>query len=104
MSEGMFERIRESAKAMQEQLSRIVVEGTAGGGMVKVRMNAAMEVLGVTIDRDAFEPDELDLLQDLLAGAMADAVRRAQHEQQSKMAGMASSMGLDAGSLFGKMG
>ena len=62
--------------SMQEELAKKSVEGTSGGGMVKVVANGKQEVLSVSIDKSVVDPDDLDMLQDLVTAAVNDALRQ----------------------------
>jgi DNA-binding YbaB/EbfC family protein len=57
----------------QEKLKETEVEGSAGGGMVKVRMNGSQEVLGVTINPEVVDPSECEMLEDLIVAAIKGA-------------------------------
>jgi len=83
-------------KRMQEQLATIEVEGQSGAGLVKVTMTCRHDVKRVSID-DSLLKDDKDMLEDLVAAAMNDAVRRAETMIQEKMGGMTAGMGLPAG-------
>ena len=90
------QQMQENRKRMQEELATIEVEGQSGAGMVKVIMTCRHDVKRVTID-DSLMKDDKDMLEDLIAAAMNDAVRRAEATTQEKMCGMAAGMGLPAG-------
>ncbi len=64
------------AKAQQE-LAATAVEGTAGGGAVKVVMNGEQKIAGITISPDVVDPEDVEMLQDLIMAAIADASERA---------------------------
>ena len=98
-----FREIMASAQRIQQELARSEVEGSAGG-MVKVRMNGQLEVLAVSIDPEVLEPVDLEMLQDLVASAVADAIRKAKSLHGQKIAGLAGGLGLDLGSLLGSLG
>ena len=82
----------EVAKA-QEQLKTEVVEATAGGGMVKVKMTGDLELKELTIDPGAIDPDDPDLLQDMVIAAVNEAIRAAQELAASKMNTAAGGLG-----------
>ena len=90
------QQMQENMKRMQEQLATIEVEGQSGAGMVKVVMTCRYDVKRVTID-DSLMKDDKEMLEDLVAAAMNDAVRRVESTTQEKMGGMAAGMGLPAG-------
>lgn len=97
----------EQAQAMQEQLlaaqaaaAETVVEGQAGGGVVKVRVNGGYEFQSVEISPDAVDPDDVEMLQDLVLAALHDAATRLA-ETQSQAMGDVGIDGLDLGGLLG---
>jgi len=73
------------AKA-QEELAATTVEGTAGGGAVRVTMSGEQKITGITITPDVVDPDDVEMLQDLIMAAIADASERA-GELQAKSFG-----------------
>jgi DNA-binding YbaB/EbfC family protein len=90
------QQMQENMKRMQEELATIEVEGQAGAGLVKVTMTCRHDVKRVAIDASLMKDDK-DMLEDLIAAAMNDAVRRAEAATQEKMGGMAAGMGLPPG-------
>jgi hypothetical protein len=86
---AMQERIQQA----QQELAALEVTGESGAGLVTVRMNGRHEVRAVKIDRSLLTED-LEVLEDLVAAACNDAVRRVAARQQEKMAGMAAGLGL----------
>ena len=90
------QQMQENMKKMQEQLATVEVEGQSGAGMVKVLMTCRNDVKRVTIDPSLLSDDK-DMLEDLVAAAMNDAVRKAEALTQEKMGGFTSGMGLPAG-------
>ena len=90
------QQMQENMKKMQEQLALVEVEGQAGGGMVKIVMTCRNDVKRVHIDPSLFGEDK-DMLEDLVAAAMNDAVRRAEATSQEKMSGFTAGMGLPPG-------
>jgi len=90
------QQMQENMKKMQEELATIEVEGQSGAGMVKVTMTCRHDVKRVVIDESLLK-DGKDMLEDLIAAAMNDAVRRAEATTQEKMGGMTAGMGLPPG-------
>ncbi len=82
---------------MQKELAERVVEGTSGGGMVKVQINGAQEVLSVKIDPEVVDPDDVDMLEDLVTTAVAQAARKAKDMSEAEMKKLTGSMGLPPG-------
>lgn len=79
---------------MQEQLKDEVVEASAGGGTVKVVLTGDMQVRSITIDPAAVDPDDVELLQDMTAAAVNEAIRAAQELSQSRMAAITGGLNL----------
>jgi len=79
---------------IQEELAKRVVEGTAGGGMVKVQVNGAREALSVRIDPQAVDPGDIEMLEDLVLAAVKEAMRKADELAKSEMAKITGGMDL----------
>ncbi|MBV8271359.1 YbaB/EbfC family nucleoid-associated protein [Cupriavidus sp. BIS7] len=90
------QQMQENMKKMQEQLAQIEVEGQSGAGLVKVLMTCKNDVKRVTIDPSLLADDK-DLLEDLVAAAFNDAVRKAEATSQEKMGSMTSGLPLPPG-------
>jgi len=90
------QQMQENMQRLQEQLASLEVEGQSGAGMVKVVMTCRHDVKRVTIDPSLLKDDK-DMLEDLLAAAVNDAVRRVEATIQEKMSGMTAGLGLPAG-------
>lgn len=90
------QQMQENMKNMQEQLAKMEIEGQSGAGMVKIVMTCRYDVKRVSID-DSLIGDDKEMLEDLLAAAVNDAVRRVETISQEKMAGFTSGMGLPPG-------
>ena len=81
--------MQENMKKAQEELANIEVTGESGGGMVKLVMTCRHDVKKVTIDPELVgDVDDKDILEDLLAAAVNDAVRKVEKTSQEKMAGL----------------
>ncbi|MEA2978030.1 MAG: nucleoid-associated protein EbfC [Alphaproteobacteria bacterium] len=89
--------LKSKMEAMQAELDRIEVEGTAGGGLVKVKLTAKGEMKGVSIDASVLKPEEKEILEDLLVAAHADARRKAEAVMQEKMQGLTGGLPLPPG-------
>lgn len=82
----------EMAKA-QEQLADEEVEASAGGGMVKVRMSGDLKLKGIEIDPEAVDPEDAEMLADMVMAAVNEAIRSAQELATSKMGGITGGLG-----------
>jgi DNA-binding YbaB/EbfC family protein len=78
----------------QQQLSEETVEGTAGGGMVTVTMTGQMEVSAITISKDVVDPEDVEMLQDLVLSAVKDALERAKTLQQDRLSAVTGGLNL----------
>lgn len=88
--------MQDNIKRVQEELGRIDVEGQSGAGLVKVQMSCKHEVRRVSVDPSLLA-DDRDMLEDLVAAAFNDAVRRAEATTQEKMAAATAGMPLPPG-------
>lgn len=84
----LMKQAQQMQDQMQRQMASIRVEGTAGGGMVKAEMNGNKELLSITIDKEAVDPDDVDMLQDLVKAAVNEAARKVDEEMQGAMGSM----------------
>lgn len=87
--------MQENMKKAQEQLAQVEVEGQSGAGLVKVVMTCAHEVRRVSIDPSVL--DDREMLEDLVAAAVNDAIRRGEEHSKEKMAGFTAGLNLPAG-------
>jgi hypothetical protein len=89
------QQMQENMRKAQEQLALVEVEGQSGAGMVKVVMTCGHQVRRVTIDPSVL--DDKEMLEDLIASATNDAVRRAEEVSKEKMAGFTAGLNLPPG-------
>jgi nucleoid-associated protein EbfC len=90
------QKMQENMKRLQDELAQTEVEGQAGAGMVKVVMTCKNQVRRVSID-PSLVGDDRDMLEDLVAAAVNDAVRRAEETTQQKMSSVTAGMPLPPG-------
>jgi len=90
------QQMQENLKKAQDEIAAMEVEGQAGAGMVKVTMTGRHDVRRVSID-PSLMGDDKDMLEDLIAAAVNDAVRRVETVTQEKMGGLTSGFGLPPG-------
>ena len=91
------QKMQQDMMAAQEQLKNETVEASAGGGMVKVVVSGDLEVKSITIAADAIDPEDPELLQDMVLAAINEGLRSAQELAANKMGGLTG--GLDLGGL-----
>ncbi|MFV9615840.1 MAG: YbaB/EbfC family nucleoid-associated protein [Gammaproteobacteria bacterium] len=90
------QKMQEDMQKAQQEIANMEVEGQAGGGMVKVLMNGRHELRRVNIDESLMQDDK-EMIEDLLAAAVNDAVRKIEQESSSKMSGLTSGLNLPGG-------
>ena len=102
MSKKMLGDIMKQAQKMQEQLAKVqeeaankIVEASAGGGMVTVTANGRQEVLSVKIERDVVNPDDIEMLQDLIVAATNEALKKGRDMLADEMKSMTGGLGLN---------
>lgn len=98
------QKLQAEMQKMQEEAKKKTVEATAGGGMVTVIANGSGEVISIKIEKDVVNPDDIEMLQDLILAAVNEAIRRAQemvNTEMSKLTGGLQIPGLGGlGKLF----
>jgi DNA-binding YbaB/EbfC family protein len=90
-------KIKEEAQRLQERLGEITAEGDAGAGMVKVRVNGRFEVVTCRISEEAMRLNDREMLEDLIAAAVNQAISRVRQQTAEETGKMASALGLPAG-------
>ena len=93
------QRMQDELAKAQEDAKKEIVEATAGGGMVTVKANGAGELVDITIDPRAIDPDDPELLADMVLAAVNEGLRAAQELANEKLG--ATTGGLDLGALGG---
>ena len=97
---GMMKKAQELQGRMQdlqESLGNLMVEGRSGGGLVTVTLSGKGELKGLKIDPSLFKEDDVEVLEDLIVAAHADAKQKAEAEMQARMAEMTSGLPLPPG-------
>ncbi len=89
--------LKSKMEAMQAELDQTMVEGTAGGGLVKVTLSAKGDMKNLKIDPSLIKPDEAEIVEDLIVAAHADARRKAEALMQEKMQSIAGGLPLPPG-------
>ena len=93
--QNMMAQAQKMQQKMQEEIALIRVEGSAGGGMVVVKMDGHKNVTGVKIDPET--AGDVEMLQDLVLAACNDATKKVEEQTQQKMSGMLGGLGLPPG-------
>jgi DNA-binding YbaB/EbfC family protein len=84
----MMSAAKQKYEELQRKLASTIVEGSAGGGSVTIKMNGQKQVLNVTIDPEVIKSGDVEMLQDLVTAAVNAAVRKVDEELQSSMGSM----------------
>ncbi|MBW1616142.1 MAG: YbaB/EbfC family nucleoid-associated protein [Deltaproteobacteria bacterium] len=91
---GMGNMLKEAQKLqskmlkMQEELADEIVEASAGGGMVKVKVNGRQQVMDIVIEKEVVDPEEVEMLQDLVIAAVNDALKKSNDLASEQMKGL----------------
>lgn len=81
----MAQQMQRQMQKIQEELAVAVVEGSAGGGAITVKMNGHRELQSISISPDAIDPDDVEILQDMLMAAFNDAAKKAQEMAEQRL-------------------
>ena len=98
MNRDMMARLQQmQAQALkaQEQLNEQTVDGTAGGGAVSITVTGGMKVQSLKIAPEVVDPNDVEMLEDLVTAALNEALQKVQGLQMQQISGLASQMGLD---------
>ena len=90
-------QLQQKMQQLQAELDQIEVEGTAGGGMVTVRLSAKGDLKGIAADASLYKPEEKEIFEDLIVAAHADARRKAEELMQDKMKSLTGGLPLPPG-------
>jgi len=93
-----MEQFQRDMQAAQDELATLRIEGTAGGGVVKAVANGSGELLELTISPEAVDPNDVEMLQDLVLAAVREALETAKKTQEEKLGGLTG--GLSIPGLF----
>ncbi|MEW6260225.1 MAG: YbaB/EbfC family nucleoid-associated protein [Thermodesulfobacteriota bacterium] len=91
MMKGMGNMLKQAQKMqarilkMQEELAGRTIEGSAGGGMVKAVANGKQQIVSITIEKEVVDPEDIEMLQDLVLAAVNDALAKSQEMVSSEM-------------------
>ncbi len=94
-----FQNMQAKITEMQEKLKDVMVTGSSGGGMVQVAMNGQLAVTKVTIAKEVVDPEDIEMLQDLVLGAVADALAKVKEKLKEEASSVTGGMNLPPGML-----
>lgn len=87
-----MQKMQKNMAKLQEELAQTPVEGSSGGGVVKVTVNGSSEMLKVEIAKDLLDPEEVEMLQDLIVAATNDAISKANKLSEERMSSLTKGM------------
>jgi len=90
----LMKQAQQMQAKLQEAQANLRVEGTAGGELVKVTLNGSKELMGLSIAKDAMDPEDPSMLEDLLMAAFRDATAKADEAMKKQMGGMGAGLGI----------
>ena len=90
----IMKQVQQIQEQLQKQLDELVVEASAGGGMVIVKMNGQKHLVGVQIDREVYASHDLEMLQDLVLAAVNEAARKVDEQLASRVGNLAGGLNL----------
>lgn len=97
------QKLQSEMAKLQEEVKKKTVEATSGGGMVTVVASGAGEIVSIKIERDVVNPDDIEMLQDLIMAAVNEALRRANEMMNSEMAKLTGGLQLPGIGNLGKL-
>ncbi len=90
-----LQQMQQNAMKAQEELYAQVVEGTAGGGAVKIKVTGGLNVESLKIDPEVVDADDIEMLEDLVTAALNEALQKVQGLQTQQLAGLAGQFGIN---------
>jgi DNA-binding YbaB/EbfC family protein len=82
---GKFSELQEKVKQAKQELAKIEVEAEAGGGMVKVKANGQQKILSINLDKDVIDPEDAEMMEDLVVAGVNKALEKAEEAAQEHM-------------------
>jgi len=95
-----FRKMQEKINKLQEELAEKTVEGSAGGGMVVAVVNGKQELVSLKIDKEVVDPDDVEMLQDLVVAAVNQAIKNSQDMANEEMAKLTGGLGINLPGMF----
>lgn len=94
------QKMQKKMEEAQAEAANTVVEAGAGGGMVSVKVNGKQELLEVIIEKDVVNPDDIEMLQDLIIAAVNEGMKKSRQVMQEKLADVTGGLGLNIPGMF----
>jgi nucleoid-associated protein EbfC len=90
----IMKQVQQMQEQLQKQLDELIVEASAGGGMVSVRMNGQKHLVGVTVESEVYAAGDVEMLQDLILAAVNEAARRVDEQLASRVGNLTGGLNL----------
>src|SRR6266404_2946603 len=90
----IMKQVQQIQEQLQRQLDELIVEGSAGGGMVAVKMNGQKNLVAVHVDREVFTSGDLEMLQDLIQAAVNESARKVDEQMASRVGSLAGGLNI----------
>jgi len=94
------QKLQKKMMEAQEEAGNEIVEASAGGGMVNVKVNGKQELLEIKIEKDVVDPEDVEMLEDLVLAAVNEGMKKAQDAMNEKMSALTGGMGLNMPGMF----
>jgi hypothetical protein len=94
------QKMQKKMEEMQAEVAKEVVEASAGGGMITVKVNGNQEVVEINIEKSVVDPEDVEMLQDLIVAAVNEGIKKSQEMVKDKMASITGGMGLNLPGMF----
>ncbi|KAA0258789.1 YbaB/EbfC family nucleoid-associated protein [Deferribacter autotrophicus] len=94
------QKMQKKMMEIQEEVAKEIVEASAGGGMVIARVNGKQELVEIKIEKDVIDPEDVEMLQDLIIAAVNEAIKKSQELMQEKMSQLTGGLGLNFPGIF----
>lgn len=94
------QKMQKKMEEIQAQVAKEVVEASAGGGMVTVKVNGNQELVEITIEKSVVDPEDVEMLQDLIVAAVNEGIKKSQELVKEKMSAITGGMGLNLPGMF----
>ncbi len=94
------QKMQKKMEEAQEEAAAQVLEASSGGGMVTVKVNGKQELLSISIEKDVVNPEDIDMLQDLIVAAVNEGMKKAQNAMQEKLSSITGGLGFNLPGMF----
>lgn len=96
-----FQKMQAQMSSIQEELGKDVVEASSGGGMVTVKANGHGDIVGISISKEVVDPEDIEMLEDLLMSAVSEALRKSKELAEGKMNALTAGISIPGMSIPG---